>query len=84
MCAHGNIRLLQIGDRQIPIDNCISSIVKALNDGGVSTAMSCCGHGAREGFIMLADGRLLAVLPQEAFKAQGFQKTAEYFDAIKK
>ena len=29
----------------VDIDSCIYSIVKALNDGGVTTIASCCGHG---------------------------------------
>jgi hypothetical protein len=38
-------------------DPCIAPIVKALNDGGLPTVASCCGHGERDGRITLADGR---------------------------
>lgn len=44
------------------IDACIAPIVKALNDGGVATVGSCCGHGQGSGLIALADGRELAVV----------------------
>jgi hypothetical protein len=43
------------------IDSCIAPIVKALNDGGITTISSCCGHGKGTGVIMLADGRELEI-----------------------
>lgn len=43
------------------IDSCIAGIVKALNDGGVTTISSCCGHGRSNGLIMLAGGRELVI-----------------------
>jgi hypothetical protein len=39
------------------VDACIAGIVRALNDGGVITTSSCCGHGRGDGSILLADGR---------------------------
>lgn len=80
MCSWGDVVKVQVGDRQVDVDRCVAPIVKALNDGGVVTAMACCGHGKHEGFILLADGRVLAVLPQSAFKERGYQKVAEMFD----
>ena len=44
-----------------PIDSCIAPIVKALNEGGVYTASSCCGHGKGDGEIILQDGRKLVI-----------------------
>lgn len=44
-----------------PIDRCIAPLVRALNDGGVLTAGSCCGHGKAPGSIILQDGRVLVV-----------------------
>lgn len=49
-----------------PIDRCIVGIVAALNDVGVLTASSCCGHGRMPGSIVLQDGRTLMVLGPEA------------------
>src|SRR5688572_23431424 len=43
------------------VDACIAQIVRALNDGGVITTSSCCGHGRSDGSILLADGRELVV-----------------------
>lgn len=43
------------------IDACIAPIVQALNDAGVGTAASCCGHGKRPGRITLRDGRDLVI-----------------------
>jgi len=47
-------------------DPCLVPIVKALNDGGVRTVASCCGHGKRPGTIALADGRWLVIAADRA------------------
>lgn len=41
-------------------DNCIASLIKALNDSGIETVASCCGHG-KSGNIALRDGRELII-----------------------
>ncbi len=52
------------------IDSCIAPLVKALNDGGVLTVASCCGHGKGFGNIALRDGRELLIAPSwEAARA---------------
>lgn len=43
------------------IDRCIAPIVQALNDAGILTGGSCCGHGQYDGFIGLHDGRMLVI-----------------------
>lgn len=48
-----------------PIDSCIAPIVRALNDAGIYTAACCCGHGERDGEIVLQDGRTLVVRSPE-------------------
>lgn len=80
MCSWGDTELVQIGDRQVPVDRCLAPLVRVLNAGGISTAMSCCGHGEGTGFVLLADGRTLAIWGPGAFKEQGFQTMAEAFD----
>lgn len=45
------------------VDSCIAPIVKILNDNGILTDASCCGHGKMFGSIILADGRELLILP---------------------
>lgn len=42
-------------------DPCLLPLVKALNDAGIRTVASCCGHGHRPGNIALADGRELVI-----------------------
>lgn len=44
-----------------PIDKCISHIVKALNEAGIYTGGSCCGHGKSDGCISLHDGTVLII-----------------------
>lgn len=55
---------LTINGRVEDIDRCIAPIVRALNEGGVATIASCCGHGHMPGIISLADGRHLMVAPK--------------------
>lgn len=43
------------------IDSCIAPIVKALNDAGIYTAASCCGHGKGDGRVDLHDGRTITI-----------------------
>lgn len=73
MCKYGDVVMLYV---PIPgglsytgfarwdykaVDRCIAPIVKALNDAGIYTAGSCCGHGKTDGSILLQDGRELVV-----------------------
>jgi hypothetical protein len=50
-------------------DPCLAPLVKALNDGGVRTIASCCGHGKVYGSIALADGRWLTIMPDADWRA---------------
>jgi len=47
----------------VDIDSCIYPIVKALNDTGITTIASCCGHGNISGNIILSDGREIIICP---------------------
>jgi hypothetical protein len=42
-----------------PVDRCMAPLVEALNDAGIYTSSSCCGHGQYQGNILLHDGRSL-------------------------
>lgn len=42
-------------------DPCLVPLVKALNDAGMPTVASCCGHGRRPPQVALADGREVIV-----------------------
>jgi len=46
----------------IKIDKCIAPIVRALNEAGIRTDQSCCGHGKGNGSILLHDGRELIIV----------------------
>ncbi len=54
------------GLRVAYVDLCIQPIVQALNDAGLQTLASCCGHGRRPGSIVLEDGRELLIAPDGA------------------
>ena len=47
--------------KEMKIDKCIASIVRALQEGGVDMRGSCCGHGKRNGEIELQDGQILII-----------------------
>lgn len=51
------------------IDKCIAPLIKALNDKGMETAASCCGHGNRPGSICLKDGREIMIMSFEDARA---------------
>ncbi len=60
----------------VGIDSCIAPLVKALNDVGLMTESSCCGHGKGPATIALPDDQWLIVLPKdEAFKLLDSFKT---------
>ncbi|MBC8435259.1 hypothetical protein H8D91_02030 [archaeon] len=44
------------------VDACISSLVSALQKGGIDMRGSCCGHGEGLGEIHLQDGRMLLIV----------------------
>jgi len=50
------------------VDACLAPLVKALNDGGIATISSCCGHGKQDGTILLTDGRELIVRRKDSDK----------------
>ena len=61
MCRHGDTVVLRFRTKVIEVDRCIAEIVTALNEAGINTAASCCGHGKRPGNIALTSGRELVV-----------------------
>lgn len=63
MCEWNTTKILEISGRPRDIDACIYPIVRALNDAGLITVASCCGHGNRPGNIALADKRELIISP---------------------
>jgi len=63
MCEWGNdVKIkghLNKWNKPFSVDKCIADIVQALNDGGLETVASCCGHKKIDGIISLRDGREL-------------------------
>lgn len=56
--------------KMVGIDACIAPIIKALNEASIRTNYSCCGHGKKDGVIVLHDGRVLMI--NSANKVQSF------------
>lgn len=64
MCKRGDFVDCIVSGRKVQVDRCIAPIINALNDAGIITAESCCGHGEEEGHIVAYQGgqaRLLVV-----------------------
>ena len=65
-------------EKNAGIDECIKPIIDALNNGGINTIASCCGHGYRTGRISLKDGRELVIF-SDYNSCQEYEKT-QLFD----
>ena len=65
MCEQGNTVLVRLANSsvEVAVDRCIAPLVRVLNEGGMKTGASCCGHGNRPGSIILEDGRELCLFP---------------------
>lgn len=93
MCEHGDSIDLEVTvpawlshtgssyRKVVGIDRCIAPLVKALNDGGIETSQSCCGHGKGPGEVMLSDGSVLLWLKRAEQEADT-QRGRELIDAI--
>lgn len=82
MCKRGDMIEMRLpvvgGIRQgiAKIDRCIAPIIKALNDGGVTTIGCCCGHREQTGYIHLTGGRYLGVYTNaKAFRREARRKS---------
>jgi len=91
MCEHGDTVPVVIDGRRHDIDRCIAPYVTALNDAGIKTSISCCGHGEHDGCIMTYYGgeyRLIIICPpgEESLKRfdKEFRPSLEYFDEKRK
>jgi hypothetical protein len=69
MCKWGTYKKVKLarpkpisGRTEIFVDECISPLVQALNDAGIETEASCCGHNKGVGNIALSDGRELFII----------------------
>lgn len=58
MCKQGTEKQIKLTDGRIKsCDECIQPLVQVLNNYGLQTTSSCCGHGKQIPTISLADGR---------------------------
>ncbi len=57
--------------KRVAIDACIAPIIKALNAGGVRTDYCCCGHGEKDGAILLHDGRVFRIASTQKVTRHG-------------
>lgn len=64
MCDWGNTVKVKLGpEKYADVDSCIAPIAQALNDAGIETVASCCGHGHLTGNIILRDNKVLEIHP---------------------
>lgn len=51
------------GREKVWVDSCLAPLVQALNDHGVETIGSCCGHGRETGTVVIAqkDGAVVTL-----------------------
>lgn len=68
MCEWGHTTKVKLcksrrGSCFADVDECIAPIAQALNDAGIETTASCCGHGKLLGNIVLKDNRVLEIHP---------------------
>jgi len=63
MCEQGTEKEITLTDgRKKSCDECIQPLVQCLNDYGLQTIASCCGHSKRPTLISLKDGREILML----------------------
>lgn len=60
---------LGLEDDEEFIDSCIASLVQVLNDGGIKTTSSCCGHGKTFGEIWLQERVLLIINDRDKYRS---------------
>ena len=44
MCLSRNSKKVKIGNRIVRVDKCLANLIKILNEKGIRTLGSCCGH----------------------------------------
>lgn len=76
---------INLNDEEVEIDKCISDFVKILNDNGIETEFSCCGHEIRPSTITLKDKRKIYIANKYQAKLidEMFPPSMIYVDYIK-
>lgn len=70
-------------DQIMECDPCIADLIQALNVSGIKTVASCCGHGNRQGSILLADNREILLDVFKSYEAIQNIKQEVHHKAIK-
>jgi len=70
MSCHCNITAILEYDKNtgkplVWCDYCLAPIIKALNEIGLKTIASCCGHLVRPASIILEDNREILIMPYD-------------------
>lgn len=66
MCDHQNREAAMVVlDPSTWCDPCLEPTVRALNDSGLRTVASCCGHGTNHPTVALEDGRWFVIVTPE-------------------
>jgi len=69
MCDRNDTILIWLpSGEQVEVDRCMAPIISTLNDAGICTVSSCCGHKEELGHIWLQDGKVLVILPSNTTK----------------
>jgi hypothetical protein len=92
MCKLGEEEKINLKDgRGVMVDRCLAPYIQALNDSGIVTGISCCGHGEQDGFILAQkDGKYrLLIMVEEGEKSlerfgNGFRQMASDFENRRK
>lgn len=64
MCKWNTLKKVKLTNGQfVSVDSCIADIIQALNNTGIRTVASCCGHGKQPSSIILADGKEIRIFP---------------------
>ena len=74
---------IPIRGKVILIDSCIADIVASLVAGGLFTVASCCGHKKLLGNIILDDGRVLEIYPNQKVWEEHRKKHSAILDMQK-
>jgi len=65
VCEEGTKRKVIIEGEEVMIDACLAPLIQTLNDFGLRTIASCCGHGRTEYSYIRIDPRNVGMLPLE-------------------
>jgi len=65
MCKHGRTEIVELnkpcpssGRLFVPVDACIAKDIQNINDRGITTVGSCCGHGAYRPYVLIEEESL--------------------------